>query len=499
MEFLDLVYDAMKPFAEFVPNVVAAVAILVAGLFIAFFISKITKAALKKTTIDNKIAHWLAKDTEKPIEVETIVSKIVFWTLMIFVIWAFLAKLKLEIITQPVEEMMNQVFAYLPQILGAALLVGLAWIIASSLRIVTAKVLSNLKIDEKVGQQMDDDEDVPLTKSVSEAAYWLIFLLFLPMVLSTLKLEGLMAPVNDLMQKVIGFLPSILEAVIILTVGWFIAKIVRRIVTSLLAAVGIDKVAENAGLQNVLGKQKLSGLVGLIVYIFILIPVLLLSLDALKLEKLTRPASDMIGKIMNALPDIFAAVLILTIAVLVGKLVSGLFTNLLSGIGFNNILIKLGLGKEIKDEKHAPSVVAGQILFVVIMLFASAEASDLLGLTTLSDMIAQFMEFSGHVILGLVVFAIGLYLGNLASKAVSASNTANAPLLAVVARLAIVFLSSAMALRQMGLANEIITIAFGCMIGAVAVAAAIAFGIGGREIAGKELEKWVKSLKSAKK
>ncbi len=496
---MDLIYDALRPFAEFVPNVFAAVAILVVGLFLSFFVAKITKAALSKTTIDNKIANWLSSGSEKPVEIESIISNIVFWGMMIFVIWAFLAKLKLEVITQPLEEMMTQVFAYLPQIVGALILFGVAWFIASGLRIVTSRVLSRLSVDDKLTKQVDGDKKIPLTKSLSEAVYWLVFLLFLPMILSTLELDGLMTPVNEMMQKVIGFLPNIFESFIILVVGWFIAKMVRRIVSSLLDGIGLDNFAENTGLDTILGRQKLSGLAGLVVYILILIPVILLSLDALKLEKLTRPASEMIGKIMNTLPDIFAAILVMSIAIMVGKVVSGLLVNFLRGIGFNNILMKLGLGKEITDEKHAPSVVAGQALFMVILLFAAAEASDLLGFATLSSMIAQFMEFAGHVVLGLIIFAIGLYLGNLASKAVIASNTANAGFLSIIARLAIVFLSGAMALRQMGLANEIITIAFGCVLGAVAVAAAIAFGIGGREIAGKELEKWVKNLKTGKK
>ncbi|MGA6993155.1 MAG: hypothetical protein WBX50_04575 [Candidatus Deferrimicrobiaceae bacterium] len=62
--------------------------------------------------------------------------------------------------------------------------------------------------------------------------------------------------------------------------------------------------------------------------------------------------------------------------------------------------------------------------------------------------------------------------------------------------MAIPVLAGAMALRQMGLANEIIYIAFGMLLGAVAIAVAIAFGIGGRDIAAAELEKWVRSLKS---
>jgi hypothetical protein len=72
-----------------------------------------------------------------------------------------------------------------------------------------------------------------------------------------------------------------LAAGLILLVGWFVARIVQRIVTNLLAAVGVDRLSEQVGVAKALGKQKLSGVIGLLLYILILIPVLIAALDAL--------------------------------------------------------------------------------------------------------------------------------------------------------------------------------------------------------------------------
>jgi protein-S-isoprenylcysteine O-methyltransferase Ste14 len=93
-----------------------------------------------------------------------------------------------------------------------------------------------------------------------------------------------------------------------------------------------------------------------------------------------------------------------------------------------------------------------------------------------------------------VIFALGLYLANLAAAAVEASGTEQARTLALTAQVSIIVLAGAMALQQMGVANEIITLAFGLLLGAVAVAAAIAFGWGGREMAAREVESWVRAL-----
>ena len=110
--------------------------------------------------------------------------------------------------------------------------------------------------------------------------------------------------------------------------------------------------------------------------------------------------------------------------------------------------------------------------------------------------IGDFLVFAGQVILGLVIFAIGLYLAKLASDAVVTTKIDQAPLLALAARIAIIVLASAMGLRQMGLANEIITVAFALLLGTIAVAAAVAFGIGGREVAADLIAEWLNKAKS---
>ena len=81
-------------------------------------------------------------------------------------------------------------------------------------------------------------------------------------------------------------------------------------------------------------------------------------------------------------------------------------------------------------------------------------------------------------------------------RTIRSSQAAQANLLATASRVSIVVLASAMALRQMGLANEIINLAFGILLGSVAVAIAIAFGLGGRDAAARFLDDWAKSVRS---
>jgi hypothetical protein len=235
---------------------------------------------------------------------------------------------------------------------------------------------------------------------------------------------------------------------------------------------------------------------GLVVYVLILIPVLIAALNALALEAITQPATNMLDTILGALPAVFAAGLVVAIAYVVGRVVAGLIANLLSGAGFDAVLTRMGLGKEPAEGERTPSEIVGYLVLVAIMLFASIEALRLLGFESVADLVTQFTAFASQVILGLIIFAIGLYLANLAARTVQASGAAQAGLLAMAARVSVLVLAGAMGLRQMGLANEIINVAFGLLLGAIAVAVALAFGLGGRELAARELEEWLRSVKS---
>ncbi len=484
----------------YVPSLLGALAILILGWLIALVVSKIIQTLLHKTTLDDRVAKMIAgEEKAKKIEIEKGIAKGVFYLIMLFVIVAFFQTLGITLITEPLNRLLNQLFEFAPKLLGAGVLLLVAWVLATVLRQVVSRALGATKLDERLGKEagVEEEKKMPLTKSLGDAIFWLVLLLFLPGILGALGMTDLLKPIQNMLNKVLEFLPNILTAGIIFVVGWFIARIVQRIVTSLLSAAGIEKLGEKAGLTKVVGDKGISDLIGMIVYILILIPVLTASLNALALDAITQPASNMLNMIFGSLPLIFTATLVLVIAYIVGRVISGLVSNILSGIGFDNVFVLLGLQKETPAEgTQTPSAIAGSLVLILTMFFATVEASRLLGFDTLSELVSQFMVFAGHIILGLVIFGIGLYIANLVSQKVIGSGSSQAGLLALAAKVSIMVLAGAMALRQMGLANEIISLAFGLLFGAVAVAVAIAFGIGGREIAAHKLEEWTHTKKT---
>ena len=489
--FQDLIGD-MGPYLL---NLGIALAILVGGWLVALIISKVMVAALRRTSIDNRIAGWVKGDEEAAPDIEPVIGKIIFWFLMIFVVIAFFQRLNLTLVAAPLQNLVTTIIAAIPNLIKAGILILVAWLLASGLRLVVSKALAGLGLDERLGSEITDGEDqVPVSKTLSEVVYWLIFLFFLGPILAALQLQGLLGPVQGMMDELIGALPNVLMAVVIFIVGWFVAKIVRRILSNLLAAVGLDGLGERVGLDKALGKQRLSSLIGLIGYTLILLVVLVLSLDALKLEKITQPASDMLDQILGALPGLFGAVLILGVFFVVGRLLATLVSNLLAAAGFDRLVAKLGLKWKSEEAGGAASAFVGHLVIVAIMLFAAVEALNIAGLGQLSGLVSVFIGFFFNVLLGVLIFGLGLFLANLAAGAIQASGQSG--LLATAARVAILVLAGAMALRQMEVAEDIINMAFGLVLGATAIAAAIAFGVGGRDMARQELERWSQNLRS---
>jgi hypothetical protein len=492
----DVLQQLRDQVAGFGPNLLAGVAVLVVGWLVALLAAFLTRKALSKVSLDNKIARWVAgpeRKTDVPIELWA--GRAVFYLIMLVVAIAFMQTVKLTTVSEPLNVLLQPLLSYLPHLLGGGLLIVVAWLLATVLRGITAALLKATKLDEKLGGTLTGNgKPVGLESAFPEVVYWLVFLVFLPAILHALQLEGLLTPVTALFNKVFAFLPNIVSAAAIATIGWFVARIVQRILQSLLASAGVDRLSEKWGLAASLGKQQLSRVLALVVYFIILVPVLISALDALKLEAFTKPASDMLGKILGALPNIFGALLVILLAVVIGKVVSGIVSNVLAGLGFNSALVKLGLAKRVPEGKQTPSSWMGMIAFVIIILLAAVNATDLLGFPALGSLIREFITFAGHIVAGMAILGLGLLLAQIVATGINSSDSPYAPRLALFARVIILALAGAMALRQTGLANEIVNLAFGLTLGAAAVAFALAFGLGGKDIAARTLEDWRDSV-----
>ncbi len=503
-QFLDTI-------VTYVPGALAALGILIGGWILARVIAAIIRGGLKRTGLDERLAKIIRGEAGEgePLDIARWVSQVVYWLIMLFVIVAFLQALNLTIVAEPINQLLNQVLSYLPQLLGAIILLFVAWLIASTLKFIVGRALRMAKFDERfspqtslndvdesstnaISSQTDlEDADVSFTNAISSVVYWLVFLLFLPAILGALGIEGLLTPVQGVVNGILAVVPNILGAAVILFVGWLAARFVRQIVTNLLAGMGADRLGARIGLENALGGQKLSQILGMLLYVVILIPIIISALNALQIQAVSDPASAMLTTILNALPAIFGAMLLIGIAYFVARLVSSFVTNLLTSIGFDKVLSWVGLGSMTPEGGQTPSQIIGYLTTVAIMLFAVIASANLLGFTILAQLVSNFLVAAGGVLLALLIFGLGLYLAGLAERVIRDTGGSQAQFLAPVARISIIVFSGALALRETGIAQDIVNMTFAIVFGTVAVAAALAFGLGSREIAARELEKWL--------
>lgn len=506
MEYVD---QLLLWFSEQLPGVVQALLILIIGWLVALILSAVVRGIMNRFEIDDRLSRQLSD--EPSFNLANLVSRGIFWFVFLLAIISVLDVLQLNSIAAPLQGLLDQLMSFIPNLLGGGILILIAWIAATVVKKLIVAALNATDWDERLSRSANLEEGVPLGESLGTLAYWLIWLVFLPGILDALGLQGILAPVQSMVDEIFAFLPNIFSAGIILVVGYFVARIVRDIVTNLLATTGIDNLTARLGLSQTETKKRpfagatsysrkkeqsltLSGLIGTVVFALIIIPVAISALDALSLDALSAPAIAMLNQVLEAIPAIFAAGILLTIAYFVARLISDIVSNILSGIGFDNVLSRLGLSNP-TEANQQPSKIVGTIILISIMLFASTEAANLLGFEALATLIAQFIVFFSQVLLGLVVLGLGLYLANLADQTIRNSGVQNENLLANFARYSILILAVTMALRQMGIAEDIVTLAFGLLLGAMAVAAALAFGLGGRQIAARELDRMVRDMR----
>ena len=377
---------------------------------------------------------------------------------------------------------------YAPRLMGALTLVVAAWLGA---RLVRAAVL-RLAVRAHLEQRLKSPD---LAATLAGVAAALVWLLALPALLGTLELQGLLTPVNAMLSRLMGFVPNLVGAGVVLGIGLLVARIAKQVVSGLARAAGSERVAEKLGLAASLGEQGLAGMAGQVVFVLLLLPMLLAALQPLGLDALTQPLSRLFETLISLVPRLISAALVVGIAVLVGRALASLVSAALAGAGLDRLPERLGAGP-LRLAGRSPSELAGTAVMFALVLVAVAQATEILGLPVLTEIVAATGAALARLAVAAVLLVAGLLLAAMAARSIEAGPWPNARALAWAARGAILFFTGALALRQAGLPAEIVAIAFGAVVGAVALAAAVAFGVGGRDVAARAVERMAASFEA---
>jgi hypothetical protein len=462
-----------------IPQLLGALAIFILGWLIAVLV----RAAARKTLGFIGVNHRFGKLTGTGVDIEGAVALALFWLVILLTLVAVFNSLNLALVSGPFSAFTTQLFEYAPRMLGGLVLALVGWLVASVVRAVSQKLLDRTQLDEKLSEHADM---APIGQGLSGALFWLVILLFVPAILGALQLEGLLDPLRAMVTKTLDMLPNAVAALIIGGVGWILATVLRNLTTHLSHTAGVDRLGSRAGLAETV---RLSRVIGLLVFVAVFLPSLIAALDALKVEAISRPATDMLHTLLQAVPNLIAAALILVVTWLVASFASQLLATLLATLGFDTLPARIQMAHAF--ERTSASAVVGRVALFFAMLFATVEAAAQLGFAQVSDIVSSFIRFGGDILLGSAILVIGFWLANVAYEAIDRASGAGTKGLARIGRYAILALVIAMGLRAMGIADDIVNLAFALTLGAVAVAVALSFGLGGREAAGKLMDHWL--------
>ncbi len=384
-----------------------------------------------------------------------------------------------------------------PRIAIALVIILATWAVARAVKWALAKAISRTPALQR---HTPGNQHETVGQQVGTIAKLLVWLVGIMAALNFLQIGQILAPVNTLTTDIFSFLPRLIGAGLIFFVGLIVARIVRRLVETVLTAANIDGFMARAGLGDhpptvrqdpasvPVGaapgatRASLARAAGILAFALIIIPVSIAALQVLGIEAISGPAINMLDEISAAIPRLLTAALWLGIAFVAAKFLKTIIEAILPPTGFDDALRSTG----VMPVTTVPSRIIANIAFVAIMLAASIEAAHQLGGDTVAVFLIQVTELGSKVIFGTLIIVAGIFLAKILSTLVG-SSTGEGGFAQTIVRYAIVALFTAIGLTFMGLADVIVYMAFGLILGAAAIATALAFGLGGREAAGRIL------------
>ncbi len=499
----DVLLPTVQRVAAVLPGLLKALVLLLAFWCVGILAGAGVRKLLNLTKLDDRaVRDWgleslLKKSDGQMRSLAGLAGSVVKWLFLLFGFVAFFNAINLSIVAGPLQTVLNRIVGAVLGLIKAAAILFVYWGLAAVARAGITRALGVLKFDAYAAKHLSVPQEaggrLAPSAMIGRLFFYVILLFGVPPFLQALGQQALVVPLQDMLSKALGFLPNLFAAAIILIVGRIVATIVREVVGNFLAASGADAGAEKLGLGKVLGANKLSDIVSKIAYFFIFIPILVSAVDSLGIKAISEPIKAMLQNILEAVPALLVAAVIVAVGYVVAKVVRSLVETFLSGVGLDTLPGRLGLTfLEAKEGQMPPSRLVGAALAVVIMLITAQQASASLRFNQLAELLRRVVEYLPNLAVGLVILlaalSLGKYLGSLVAS--SLSSHAHVNVLAGVARYAVILLGVSMALEQLGVGEEILLVAVSALLGCSALALGLAFGLGGKDRARELIERW---------
>jgi hypothetical protein len=400
--------------------------------------------------------------------------------------------------TEPARYWQQQLVEWGPKVLFAILILVVTHFVAKAVQWAIAKAVDRVPVLKRHPGVGGDSVGTELGR----LAYWLVWLVGLIAALQPLGLSGVLTPVTALTNEVFAFLPRLIGAGLFFFAGLILARIVRHVVEAALGALNLERLLGRAGVSigeapmavdstgtasegTAPARSSIAKAVGITVSATIIIFAAIGALQILQIDAISGPATAMLNQIALAIPQVLAALIIVAIAFLIGRWVKTLIETVLPSLNFDRSVTALG----IMPANASPSRILGTIAMTAVLIVGLMEAARKVGGDSSAALLFQITELGGKVIFGTVIIVVGLFLARILAGLVG-SSTGESGYAQTIVKYAIIALFTAIGLTFMGLADQIVMMAFGLILGSAAVATAIAFGLGGRDFAARMLEDW---------
>lgn len=295
---------------------------------------------------------------------------------------------------------------------------------------------------------------------------------------------------QDLSDRFLGAIPNVLAAILILILGFVVALLAQFIVVKLIKMLNLDEKVNKLGIKDEDTGSTVS-FIGKLVFAIVFLLFLPAVFSKLGMESVAAPISAMVTSFVNFIPNIIAAVILLAIGLLLAKLIGTLVATILNKVGADSF-VERTLPADKKSNGFSFSKLIGSIVSVLIALFFMVEAFNALDLQVLKNIgaviIAYIPSVIGAIAIALVAFFLAQWAGQLLEKQMGKG------LVPTLVKGLIYGVASFMILEQLGLANQIVTKSFTYLILGLALAFALAFGLGGRDFAARSLKKMEDSV-----
>ena len=383
------------------------------------------------------------------------------------------------------ESLIFKVTSFFPGIIGTLIILIIGWLIAKFVKKITYKLLKKTSWDDKLMEKAKLKIDI--NKFISNLLYVIIMIYVLLIVLQKLGMTSVLEPLQSMMTSFLVFFPKILGAGIIFFIGYLIAKFVSSLVS--LLGDFLDRILQKVNFKET---DKLIVVLEKLVFIVIIVPFIIAALNKIELEEVSGPVSHVLSKIIAIIPNILGAIVIITIFVVGGKFIKSLLKGFLESIGVDSLVKKMELSSVV-GENNSLSKIISNIVYFFLVFFGIITGIEMMNFGELTNVLNIVLATSGQVLFGIIILAVGNLISTIAYKSLSKSDDNKS--IASIVKYAILGLFLAMALTKMGFADDIVKLAFGLILGAIAIVIALSYGLGGREAAGEHMKEIIKKFK----